>query len=55
MIKIENFEVQGWGPAIRGMRNPMNSWEKSDSGHGCHGTIGLGCHEGTSLCKTCVL
>ena len=32
MLKIENFEVLGWEHAIRGMRNPMNSWEKSDSG-----------------------
>lgn len=31
MIKIENAEVLGWEHAIRGMRNPMNSWEKSDS------------------------
>lgn len=31
MIKIENTEVMGWEAAIRGMRNPMNSWEKSDS------------------------
>ena len=31
MIKIENTEVVGWEAAIRGMRNPMNSWEKSDS------------------------
>lgn len=31
MIKIENVNVYGWEPAIRGMRNPMNSWEKSDS------------------------
>lgn len=31
-IKIENVEVIGWEHAIRGMRNPMNSWEKSDSG-----------------------
>ena len=31
MIKIENVEVMGWEAAIRGMRNPMNSWEKSDS------------------------
>ena len=33
MLKIENFEVVGWEHAIRGMRNPMNSWEKSDSGY----------------------
>lgn len=31
MIKIENVEVFGWEAAIRGMRNPMNSWDKSDS------------------------
>lgn len=31
MIKIENVEVIGWKHAIRGMRNPMNSWEKSDT------------------------
>lgn len=31
MIKIENVEVYGWKAAIRGMRNPMNSWDKSDS------------------------
>lgn len=31
MIKIEKTEVYGWEAAIRGMRNPMNSWDKSDS------------------------
>lgn len=31
MLKIENWEVVGWEHAIRGARNPMNSWEKSDS------------------------
>lgn len=31
MIRIENVEVIGWEAAIRGMRNPMNSWEKSDT------------------------
>lgn len=31
MITIENTEVMGWEAAIRGMRNPMNSWDKSDS------------------------
>lgn len=34
MIKFENTEIVGWQAAIRGMRNPMNSWDKSDS-HGC--------------------
>ena len=31
MIKIENIETYGWEAAIRGMRNPKNSWDKSDS------------------------
>lgn len=34
MIKFENTEVFGWETAIRGMRNPMNSWDKSDSDYG---------------------
>lgn len=33
MIKIENVDVYGWEAAIRGMRNPMNSWGKSDSSY----------------------
>lgn len=33
MIKIENVEVLGWEHAIRGMRNPKNSWDKSDSNY----------------------
>lgn len=41
MIKFENTEVMGWEAAIRGMRNPMNSWEKSDSGV-CFDTVA--CH-----------
>lgn len=35
MIKLENTEVLGWEHAIRGMRNPKNSWAKSDSWVGC--------------------
>lgn len=31
MIKLENTQIVGLEPAIRGMRNPMNSWEKSDT------------------------
>ncbi len=31
MIKVENVDVWGFEHAIRGMRNPMNSWDKSDS------------------------
>lgn len=33
MIKIEKEEVMGWEHVIRGMRNPMNSWNRSDSYH----------------------
>lgn len=29
MLKIENPSVEGWIPALRGMRNPMNSWDKA--------------------------
>lgn len=36
MLKIEDTEVIGWEHAIRGMRNPKNSWEKSDSGWNAH-------------------
>lgn len=43
MIKIENTEVIGWEHAIRGMRNPMNSWNKSDSGICKGGGNGIGC------------
>lgn len=32
-LKIENAHVDGWEAAIRGMRNPMNSWDRSDSGY----------------------
>lgn len=31
MLQLKNTEVSGWEAAIRGMRNPMNSWNKSDS------------------------
>lgn len=43
MIKIENVEVMGWEHAIRGMRNPMNSWERADSGICKGGESGIGC------------
>lgn len=33
MIQIENTEIYGWDAAIRGMRNPKNSWDRSDSGN----------------------
>ena len=43
MLKIENVEIMGWEPAIRGMRNPKNSWEKSDSFIPCYEKTK--CHE----------
>ena len=42
MLKIEKTEVVGWEAAIRGMRNPMNSWAQSDSGH-CHKDLARDC------------
>ena len=61
MIKIEDVEVMGMRKAIKGMRNAMNSWDKSDSGFfqcGCPdvGTIYCGEHDSQCLirdCKTC--
>ena len=61
MIKIEDVEVMGMRKAIKGMRNAMNSWDKSDSGFfqcGCPdvGTIYCGEHGSQCLirdCKTC--
>ena len=38
MIRIDHTEVVGWEHAIRGMRNPMNSWDKSDS-HCCYQSV----------------
>ncbi len=43
MIKIENVEICGIEPTIRGMRNPMNSWDKSDTGICKGGDDGIGC------------
>lgn len=40
MIRIEQTEVVGWEHAIRGMRNPMNSCDKSDSRYGCYADMG---------------
>lgn len=43
MLHIDNVEVFGWKAAIRGMRNPKNSWEKSDSFIPCY--YRTKCHE----------
>ncbi|KAI4445214.1 hypothetical protein C823_007721 [Eubacterium plexicaudatum ASF492] len=34
-MKFDNTEVMNFDNALRGMRNPMNSWDKSDSYYGC--------------------
>lgn len=52
MLKIENVEVMGWEAAIRGMRNPMNSWEKSDSFF-CRETAPMTNEEIEELCGRC--
>lgn len=44
MLKIENVDIYGWEAAIRGMRNPMNSWDKSDSFY---------CGDVESECREC--
>lgn len=43
MIKIENVTIHGLEETIRGMRNPMNSWDKSDSGICGGGDKHIGC------------
>ncbi len=43
MIKIEKVSILGLEETIRGMRNPMNSWDKSDSGICKGGDDGIGC------------
>lgn len=45
MLKISKTEVFGWEAAVRGMRNPMNSWDRSDSGVDCMGDYGLGLND----------
>lgn len=50
MIKLENFEVVGWEHAIRGMRNPKNSWDRSDNGIGCDGKLCRECEFKPSWC-----
>lgn len=49
MIQAEKIEVWGWEHAIRGMRNPMNSWEKSDS-HYCDYELTPDCNICGQLC-----
>ena len=49
-MKIENVSVMNIENAIKGMRNPLNSWDKSDSGYGCCYTTN---HEKFILCKDC--
>lgn len=39
MIVIEEIDVHGWAAAIRGMRNPLESWDKSDSWCGVHNQV----------------
>ena len=59
MIKIENYEVVGWEHAIRGMRNPLNSWDKSDShfirdpDYGCSGNCP--CEDIDGRCDCCFI
>ena len=59
MIKLENTEVVGWEHAIRGMRNPMNSWDKSDSefvrdpDYGCSGNCP--CEDIDGHCDCCFI
>lgn len=49
MIKIEKIDVNGFESAIRGMRNPLNSWDRSDSAFGCSLSICDSCDDSHSF------
>lgn len=49
MLKIDKVDIYGWENAIRGMRNPMNSWDKSDSGP-CEGLCAYKCESCVDYC-----
>lgn len=51
MILIEKTEIMGLEPTIRGMRNPMNSWAKSDSNIGCNHNFCENCDINRELCE----
>ena len=54
MIKFENTNVMNFEGALRGMRNPLNSWDKSDSGFGCRERTTWGKVEKCNLlCEDC--
>lgn len=45
MIEIEKTDVSGWEAAVRGARNPMNSWNRSDTTYGTDGTPNIGAND----------
>lgn len=45
MIKIEQSSVFGWEATVRGARNPMNSWDRSDTTYGTDGTPNIGAND----------
>lgn len=49
-LKIDNIDAYGFEAAIRGMRNPMNSWDQSDSHYGCHNGECGKCQECVDCC-----
>lgn len=51
MIKVENIQVYGWEIAIKGMRNPLNSWAKSDSKFYKVGIFELGSNDLDLACR----
>ena len=53
MIKLENTEVFGWRGAIRGARNPKNSWDKADSLYFADGTVDIGPNDMKMLMGLC--
>ena len=51
MIKVENIETWGFEHAVRGMRNPLDSWDKSDSYCGCDALSCNMCIDAGEICE----
>lgn len=55
MIKVDKIDIWGFEHAIRGMRNPMNSWKKSDSKIlNCGYLEDFGSNTGDNICEDCI-
>lgn len=54
MIDIRTLDVQGFKPAIKGMRNPLNSWDRSDSNINDYGEGEIGSNDYDLMKRLCL-